>query len=279
MRTKVDVDSLAHEISEARNAVVLGGGFIGLEADAVLRKLGLGVTVVESLDRVLARVAAEPLSKFFEAEHAAHGVKIALSATVTALIGESGRVRAVELADGFKIDADLVIVGIGIVPTVDAVEQAGGAVDNGVVVDMHARTSLEGIYAIGDCARRPSRFSGGSDVRLESVPNATDQAMVAARSICGLEQNVETAPWFWSHQYDLKLQTVGLTAGYDDAVVRGDPETRCFSVVYLRDNAVIAIDAVNRTQDFVQGRKLVEARATPARGNLEDIAIPLKNLL
>jgi 3-phenylpropionate/trans-cinnamate dioxygenase ferredoxin reductase subunit len=262
VRDRADTDRLRADLAAgAKRAVVIGGGYIGLEAAAVLRKLGCEVVLVEMLDRVLGRVAGEDLSRFYEAEHRAHGVALMLGAEVEAIEGEE-RVTGVRLTSGETVDCDVVVVGIGIVPSVGPLIAAGAAGANGVDVDQFCRTSLPDVYAIGDCAAHANAYANGAVVRLESVQNANDMANAAARAICGDPQPYEAVPWFWSNQYDLRLQTVGLNLGYDATVLRGDPAERSFSVVYLRGGQVIALDCVNRTKDYAQGRKLVEARAT-----------------
>jgi 3-phenylpropionate/trans-cinnamate dioxygenase ferredoxin reductase subunit len=279
IRTRADVDRLESELATTERVVVVGGGYIGLEAAAVLRKFGKQVTLIEALDRVLARVAGEPLSRFFEEEHRAHGVQIRLNASVTALEGDAaGRVRGVRLADGEVLPAEMVVVGIGIIPAVEPLLAAGAEGGNGVTVDDHCRTSLPDVFAIGDCAAHPNRFAAGATIRIESVQNANDQATLVARALTGAPEPYVAVPWFWSNQYDLKLQTVGLSTGHDATVTRGDPATRSFSVVYLKDGAVIALDCVNATRDYVQGRALVVGgqRVDPER--LADATVPLKEL-
>lgn len=263
VRTKADADALMAALDGgARRVVVVGGGYIGLEAAAVLTKLGCHVTLLEALPRVLARVAGEPLSRFFEDEHRAHGVDLRLSASVEALLGdEAGHVRAVQLDSGEEIAADLVVVGIGIIPAVAPLIAAGAAGGNGVDVDEFCRTSLPDVYAIGDCAAHANACADGAVIRLESVQNAHDMAAVAAKSICGAPVGYDALPWFWSNQYDLKLQTAGLSINHDNAVVRGDTAARSFSVVYLKAGRIVAVDAVNCTRDYVQGQKLIKARA------------------
>ncbi|WP_296612164.1 FAD-dependent oxidoreductase [Sphingomonas sp.] len=278
VRTRADADRMIAELPDVRNAVVIGGGFIGLEAAAVLAKFGKKVTLLEALDRVMARVAGPDLSHFYEAEHRAHGVDVRLGVAVTAIEGD-GKVAGVRLADGGVVPADLVVVGIGIVPAVEPLIAAGAEGGNGVRVDAQCRTSLPDIFAVGDCALHANRFAGGAEVRLESVQNATDQATVAAKTIMGEDVAYEATPWFWSNQYDLKLQTIGLSIGYDQAVVRGDPATRSFSVVHLKQGKVIALDCVNATKDYVQGRKLVEIGAVIDPERLADAAVPLKEMI
>ncbi|WP_342251193.1 NAD(P)/FAD-dependent oxidoreductase [Sphingomonas sp. OTU376] len=277
VRTRADVDQMMAELDGVTRVAVVGGGYIGLEAAAVLAKLGKQVTVLEAQDRVLARVAGEPLSRFFEAEHRAHGVDIRLGVQVDAIEGDA-KVSGVRLAGGEVIPADMAIIGIGIVPAVEPLLAAGAAGGNGVLVDDQSRTSLADIFAIGDCALHVNRYAADSAIRLESVQNANDQATVAAKTICGVEAGYDAVPWFWSNQYDLKLQTVGISAGHDSIVVRGDPATRGFSLIYLRDGRVIALDCVNAVKDYVQGRKLVVEGLALDSAALADTSVPLKEL-
>jgi 3-phenylpropionate/trans-cinnamate dioxygenase ferredoxin reductase component len=279
VRDRRDVDAIMAELESAARIVIVGGGYIGLEAAAVLTKLGKHVTLLEALPRILARVAGEALSDFYAAEHRAHGVDLRTGAMVTCLHGDSGRVTGVELADGTILPADLVIVGIGIVPAVAPLLNAGAAGGNGVDVDAQCCTSLPHIYAIGDCAAHANSFADGAIIRLESVQNANDQASVAAKTICGIPASYEATPWFWSNQYDLRLQTVGLSTGHDLALLRGDPSSRSFSVIYLKDGQVVALDCVNNAKDHVQGRKLVELRLKASPAQLTDASVPLKALI
>ena len=279
IRSRADVDALLRELPGAGTVAVIGGGYIGLEAAAVLNGLGKRVHVIEALDRVLARVAGEPLSRFYEAEHRAQGVDIRLGATVMAIEGRNGRVSGVRLDNGETIGADLVIVGIGIEAAVGPLLAAGADGGNGARVNETCRTSLPGIYAVGDCALHANAFAGAAEIRLESVQNAHDQAGVAARAIMGEAARYEAVPWFWSNQYDLRLQTVGLSVGYDETVLRGDPASRSFSLIYLRDGQVAALDCVNRVKDYVQGRKLVTERARPDPARLADASTPLKDMV
>ena len=279
VRTRADADRMMGELEGVAQAVVIGGGYIGLEAAAVLAKFGKQVVLLEALDRVLARVAGPDLSRFYEAEHRTHGVDVRLGVTVDCIVGEGGKVTGVQLADGAIVPAQMVIVGIGIVPAVAPLLAAGAAGGNGVQVDAHCRTTLSDVYAIGDCALHANGFADGADIRLESVQNANDQASVVAKLIAtGQAAAYHAVPWFWSNQYDLKLQTVGLSLGHDATVLRGDPALRSFSVVYLKQGRVIALDCVNAVKDYVQGRKLVEARATPDPTRLADATVLLKEL-
>ena len=280
VRDVADVDRMKAELAAgARRVVVIGGGYIGLEAAAVLTGLGCAVTLLEAQSRVLARVAGEDLSAFYEAEHRARGVDIRTGVMLDSLTGENGQVTGVRLADGTVLPADLVVVGIGIVPAIGPVIAAGAAGANGVDVDEYCHTSLPDVYAIGDCAAHANVFADGAVIRLESVQNAHDMAATVARAICSAPEPYRATPWFWSNQYDLRLQTVGLSLGHDATVLRADPAQRSFSVIYLKEGRVIALDCVNRTRDYVQGRKLVEARATPPVEDLLDPDRPLKKLL
>jgi 3-phenylpropionate/trans-cinnamate dioxygenase ferredoxin reductase component len=279
VRNREDADAIMGELEGVDQVAVIGGGYIGLEAAAVLTKLGKKVVLLEALDRVLARVAGPQLSAFYEAEHRAHGVDLRTGVSVSEILGESGKASGVKLTDGEVIPAQMVIVGIGIVPAVAPLIEAGAEGGNGVLVDAHCKTSLPHIYAIGDCAAHANGFADGAVIRLESVQNANDQAKVAAQSILGTAQDYAATPWFWSNQYDLKLQTVGLSTGHDETVLRGDPTTRSFTVVYLKQGHVIALDCVNSVKDYAQGRKLVEARAAIPAAQLADISLPLKDLL
>ncbi|MBL8651506.1 MAG: FAD-dependent oxidoreductase [Sphingopyxis sp.] len=278
VRTRADADAMKAASETAGQIVVIGGGYIGLEAAAVLRKAGKPVVLLEALDRVLARVAGEDLSRFYEKEHRDHGVDLRLGVQVAAIEGEE-RATGVRLGTGEVIPADLVIVGIGIVPAVEPLIAAGAQGGNGVLVDHHCKTNLADIYAIGDCAAHENDFAEGAVIRLESVQNANDQANVVAKGICGDEARYHAIPWFWSNQYDLKLQTAGLSTGHDQTVLRGNVADRSFSVVYLRGGKVIALDCVNATKDYVQGRMLVTAGLAATEEQLADVETPLKSLL
>ena len=279
VRDRRDVKQLMADLEGgAKNFVVIGGGYIGLEAAAVLLKLGCNVTLVESMDRLLSRVAGEDLSAFFAEEHRRQGVDVRLGCNVERLEGET-RVTGVTLASGETIPCDAVVAGIGIVPSVGPLMAAGAAGANGVDVSDICHTSIEKVYAIGDCAAHANPYANGQVVRLESVQNANDMANTVAKAICGEPQPYDAMPWFWSNQYDLRLQTAGLNIDYDTTVLRGDPAQRSFSVIYLRDGVVIAVDAVNRTKDYVQGGKLVKARAEVDPALLMDEEVPLKEML
>jgi 3-phenylpropionate/trans-cinnamate dioxygenase ferredoxin reductase component len=277
VRTRADADTILGELSGVSRVAIVGGGYIGLEAAAVLRKLGKEVILLEVLPRVLARVAGEELSAFYEAEHRAHGVDLRTGIGVEAIEG-SERVTGVRLSDGSVVECQMAIVGIGIIPAVGPLLAAGAAGGNGLDVDEFCRTSLPHVYAIGDCAAHSNKFAGGAVMRVESVQNANDQAACAVRAILGEPQPYGATPWFWSNQYDLKLQTVGISSGHDATVLRGDPGARSFSVIYLKQGRLIAIDAVNMVRDYVQARKLIEEGVAIAPEDLVDTSRPLKEL-
>lgn len=280
VRNRADADRMSAELAGGpKRVVVIGGGYIGLEAAAVLRKLDHKVTLLEALPRVLARVAGQELSDFYQAEHIAHGVDLRLESMVERLEGEDDQVTGVRLTTGEVIPADMVVVGIGIVPSIGPLIAAGASGGNGVDVDEYCRTTLDDIYAIGDCAAHANAYANNAVIRLESVQNAHDMASTAARAICGDKQPYHAFPWFWSNQYDLKLQTAGLSLDYDQTVLRGDVEAKKFSVIYLKEGRVIALDCVNSVKDYVQGRKLVEANIVADLDVLADTESPLKELL
>ena len=277
VRTREDCDRLMAQIEAgAARIVLIGGGYIGLEAAAVMAGMGLKVTLLEALPRVLSRVAGEELSAFYLDEHRRNGVDLRTGVAVQAIEGTANRVNGVRLADGELIPADAVIVGIGVVPAIAPLIAAGVETANGVFVDDHCRTSLPDVYAIGDCAAFACAYAGGATMRVESVQNANDMAVNVAKAICGDAQPYRALPWFWSNQYDLRLQTAGISTGFDQTVLRGDPATRSFSVIYLKQGKVIALDCVNRVKDYVQGGKLVEAGHIADIERLRDDGIPLK---
>jgi len=276
IRSRPDVDAIRAGLGGAKDIVIIGGGYIGLEAASVLVGMGKRVCVLEAQERLLARVAGPELSAFYEYEHRSRGVDVRLGAKIEAIIEKGGRPAGVRLAGGEDLPADLVIVGIGIAPDVEPLIAAGaeGAL-GGVKVDECCRTSLPDIYAAGDCAAHANRYAGGAVIRLESVQNAHDQAAAAAAAIAGDPKPYDAVPWFWSDQYDLKLQTAGLSAGHDKAVLRGDPDSRSFSVIYQKDSRVIALDCVNATRDYAQGRRLVANGGECDLKTLTDPAAPL----
>jgi len=279
LRTYLDAARLRDKLATSRQAVIIGGGYIGLEAAAAFAERGVGVTVIEVQERLLARVTCAEVSGFYANLHRGHGTRILLSSGVERILGSDGAVVGVELSDGTKLDADFVIIGVGLIPNVEPLSAAGIHVTNGVDVDAECRTSALDVYAIGDCANMENPFAGGNRVRLESVPNSVEQGKIVANTILSVPTAVTAAPWFWSHQFDVKLQTVGLQGGHDETVLRGDPATGKFSVVYLRDGRVIALDCINSVADFAQGKQLVQKGITATRDELADSSVPLKQLL
>lgn len=278
LRDASDITGIRDGLASTGHAVIIGGGYIGLETAASLRKLGTTVSVLESADRVLARVTAPQVSAFYDRIHREEGVELLLESGVTAFEGQ-GRVERVRLADDRVIDADMVIIGVGVVPNVELAVEAGLSVDNGITIDSHGRTSDPNVFAAGDCANYfDTRY--GCRLRLESVPNAGEQAKVVAATICGKEKHISAVPWFWSDQYDLKLQIVGLSAGYDDVVLRGDPEAgRDFACFYFARDELIAADCVNRPQEFMFGKKVIAQGLSPDRLLLADPDVPLASLM
>lgn len=265
VRTHDDVLNLRRFIKAGGRAVIVGAGYIGLETAASLRKQDMQVTVLEAQSRVLQRVTAEQVSAFYCRVHQEEGVEIVLDAALECIEGDSG-VEAVLLADGRRLPADLVVVGIGVLPNVQLARQMGLDCEHGIVVDEQARTGCPGVYAVGDCTRHHNPLYD-SWMRLESVQNATDQARVAAQSICDKPASYRALPWFWSDQYDLKLQIAGLSAGYDHVVIRGDhSQGRSFSAFYFRGERLLAVDAVNRPKEFTFSKRfLAEGRTADPR--------------
>jgi 3-phenylpropionate/trans-cinnamate dioxygenase ferredoxin reductase subunit len=276
LRSIADVESIRAELDIGRRLVIIGAGYIGLEVAAVARTLGLEVTVVEMADRVMSRVVSPEISDFYQIEHTNHGVKLRLSTTVVALHGKK-RVKCVETGEGEEIPAEFVIIGVGILPNTEIAEQAGLDVNDGIVVNDRCQTSDPDIYAAGDCTSHPNDIYGRR-LRLESVHNAVEQAKTAASNLCGKETRYSQVPWFWSDQYDLKLQIAGLSEGYDDVVIRGNPADRSFTCVYLREGRLIAIDAVNAPRDFVHSKALIAARVLVSADKLADSGTLLKDL-
>lgn len=278
VRTIDDVLRLREAFRANARLVLIGGGYIGLEIAAVAAAQGLRVTVIEAMDRVLARVAAPQLSAFYQSVHRQHGVEIVTGAAVAGLQATPYG-ALVQLDGGQQYPADLVIAGIGLIPEVRLAQAAGATTSSkGIEVDSACRTSVPDLYAVGDCTCCENGFYGRA-IHLESVPNATDQARVLAAVLAGKEARYDTVPWFWSDQYDLKLQMAGLSEGHDHTVVRGDRDTPSFIVFYLRAGVVISADAVNRPRDFMIARRLIAARACPPPALLADEAVPLKTIL
>jgi 3-phenylpropionate/trans-cinnamate dioxygenase ferredoxin reductase component len=260
-----------------RPVLVIGGGFIGLEVAAGARKLGAEVTVLEGLPRLMSRVTAPIVSEAFERLHRAHGVELVFGAQVTALVGSAGAVEAVHTADGREYPAGCVVVGIGVVPDDRLAAAAGLACDRGIIVDDCARSSDASIVAAGDCTAR--RLSDGRLLRLESVQNAVEQAKSAASALMGRERPFRAAPWFWSDQYDIKLQMVGLSHGYDQVVTRGDLLKPAFSAFYFQARRLIAVDSLNRIQDHMQSKRLLDNGVSPTPEQAADPLFELQSLL
>ena len=278
LRDLNDVAGIREEIQPGNHAVIVGGGYIGLETAASLKKMGMQVTVLEMAPRVLARVTAPELSEFYTRVHTEEGVAIKTGIAVAAFEG-ADKVEKVVCADGSSFPADLVVIGVGIVPNVELAQDCGLTVDNGVVVDDFGRTEDPDIVAAGDVT---NHYNGIYDIRLrlESVPNASDQAKSAAAAICGKEKVYCTLPWFWSDQYDLKLQIAGLSQGYDQVIVRGDIQAgRSFSAFYLRQGKLIAADCVNRPPEFMLAKKALTTGAEVDIAKLADESVPPKALI
>ncbi len=275
LRSIADVDGIRSEFNHARRAVIIGAGYIGLEVAAVMQQQGLDVTVVEMADRVMSRVVSPEISDFYQIEHANQGVKLRLSTGVSALRGDK-RIVSVETVDGEQIPADFVVIGIGIVANTELAASAGLTVDNGIVVDDRCQTSDPAVYAVGDCTAHPNAIYD-RQIRLESVHNALEQAKTAAANICGKKTHYAQVPWFWSDQYDLKLQIAGLSEGYDEIVIRGNPADRSFACLYLKNGQLIATDAVNSPREFVQSKDLIASHAKIDSARLANTKIPLRD--
>jgi 3-phenylpropionate/trans-cinnamate dioxygenase ferredoxin reductase subunit len=272
LRTLADALALKERLATARSLAVVGGGFIGLEVAASARKLGLDVTVIEAVPRLMARAVSETVSSWYADLHTRHGVRILCSTGVEGFLGEAGRVTAVATSAG-PIAADVVVVGVGVVPADDLARAAGLACDRGVIVDEFSATSDPAIVALGDCTAR--RLPDGSLRRLESVQNAVEQAKSGAARLMGKDRPFTAAPWFWSDQYDVKLQMTGLSAGHDRSVVRGSPEDGAFSIFYWRDGRFVACDSIDRPQDHMAARKLLDKGASPTPEEIADPAFDL----
>jgi 3-phenylpropionate/trans-cinnamate dioxygenase ferredoxin reductase component len=277
IRSIADVDELAPELRPGARLVIVGAGYIGLEVAAVARGLGLDVTVLEAADRVMSRVVCRETADFYARCHASAGVEIRCNSPVAEFLG-TGAVTGVASAVGEIFACDLVIVGIGVVPNVELAARAGLHCDNGIRVDSCSRTADPRIVAAGDCTNHPHPFVG-RHIRLESVHNAVEQGKSAAMSLLGQAHPFEEVPWFWSDQYDLKLQIVGVALDYDEVVLRGDPESRSFAIYYLAAGRPIAIDAVNSPRDFMHGKKLLAARPIVPAAAIADLGFDLTQFL
>ncbi|MDH3978628.1 MAG: FAD-dependent oxidoreductase [Gammaproteobacteria bacterium] len=278
LRSVADVEAIQENFKPGANLVIIGAGYIGMEVAAIGISMGLDVTVVESAPRIMARALAPEVSVFFDQVHREAGVKILCDRDPNSeLLGKDGKVYALKAADGMEIPADLVIVGIGILPTATLAEAAGLECDNGIVVDEYCHTSDPHIFAIGDCTNHPNSLLG-KRLRLESVHNAQEQAKTAAAALCGELKPYNQIPWFWSDQYDLKLQIVGLSGDHDQVVIRGSFEDRSFAAFYMKGDLLIAVDAVNSAREFMLSKKLIAQGARIDPEILADTSIEFKAL-
>jgi 3-phenylpropionate/trans-cinnamate dioxygenase ferredoxin reductase subunit len=278
LRSVADAVSLRARLAQSAEIVVIGGGFIGLEVASSAAKLGKKVTIIESASRVLGRAISPVVSRFLVETHVAAGIEVKLKATVSSLEGRHGRIAKVRLADGLRLAADLVVVGIGGIANDELAKAAGIKCSDGIVVDEHGRTEAPEIYAAGDCARHFSRHADGW-IRLESVQNAQDQARAAGLAIAGSHVPYESVPRFWSDQHDVRLQIVGLSARHDSLAIRGSPQDKQFSVFYYREGKLLAADSVNRPGDQMVARRLIAARISPTPEQAADASFDLKSLL
>ena len=275
LRDAADADRLKAVLGPGRRLAVIGGGYIGLEVAASARSLGADVVVIEREARLLARVASPPIAAFFEACHRARGVAFELGADVDGFESHEGRVSGVVLRDGRVLACDAVLVGIGAIPNDELARSAGLDCEAGVAVDLDARTSDRNIFAVGDVTFRPLPLYGRMG-RLESVPNAVEQARRAACAITGAAPPADEVPWFWSDQYDLKLQIAGLPFDSDDLVIRGSPDARKFAVFHLRDTRILSVEALNAPAEFLVGKALVGSKVSVPRAALADPAMSIK---
>lgn len=276
VRTLADIDAMAPAFAQGNRALIVGGGYIGLEAAAVAAQRGLKVTLIEMADRILKRVAARETSEYFRSLHASHGVDIRESTGLTALTGENRKVTGATLSTGETVPVDLVIVGIGIAPDTSLAEASGLTIDNGIAVDALGRTSAPSIWSAGDCASFPYR---GNRIRLESVQNAIDQSELVAENMLGAEHAYDPHPWFWSDQYDVKLQIAGLNAGFTDIVVRDGGRSGSVSHWYYADDRLIAVDAMNDPRAYMVGKRMIETGISPDPKAVANPAEDLKALL
>jgi len=277
LRSIEDVDHMRDAFQPGAKLVVIGGGYIGMEVAAVAKKLGLEVTVVEALDRIMSRGIGEEVSNFFQDMHREEGVTILTGKGVEAFDGDT-KVSHVICADGSKVEADIVVVGIGVLPNQELAQEAGLKCENGIVVDEYCRTDDPNIFAGGDCTFHPNPLLDRM-LRLESVHNAVEQGKTAAASMLGQPKAYAQVPWFWSDQYDVKLQIAGMPDGYDNHVVRGDPSTRKFAVFYLKDNRIICVFAISAMAEYMQGRKLIEKAVDVSPDRLADTDINMKEIV
>lgn len=278
LRTAADAEALKTALTPGARLAVVGGGYVGLEAAASARALGAEAVIIEREARVLARVASRPISAFYTEHHRSHGVEIILDASVVGFVGENGHVTGVELADGRRIDCDVVLVGVGGMANVELARDAGLSCADGITVDQTARTDDPSIYAVGDVTHRPLPLYDRA-MRLESVPNALEQAKQVASDISGHAPPPQEVPWFWSDQYDLKLQIAGVPFDADELVVRGDAATGGFAVFHLQGSKVLAVEAVNAPSEFMGGRLLVQQKKAVDPERLGDSSLTMKQVV
>jgi 3-phenylpropionate/trans-cinnamate dioxygenase ferredoxin reductase subunit len=277
LRSLDEAVAIKQRLESATQIVVIGGGFIGLELAAVARSLGKSVTVLETLPRLMSRVVAPVISDFFQQLHTSRGVTILCSRAVSEIAGSRGKVTGVKLSDATFLPTDLVLIGIGVMPNFELARDADLAVANGIAVDQNLQTTDQNILAIGDCAEHPNPFAGAR-IRLESVQNAADQAQHAAAQIVGRPGGYRVVPWFWTDQYDIKLQMAGISQGHDRTVTRGNRESNRLSVFYFQQNRLLAIDSINRPLDHMIGRKLIGAGISVTPEQAADESVDLKKL-
>jgi 3-phenylpropionate/trans-cinnamate dioxygenase ferredoxin reductase subunit len=278
LRNIADVEGIKKHVEQDKHAVIIGGGYIGLETAAALRKQGMHVVVLEMAPRILQRVTTPELSEFYTRIHTEEGVRIHTGMAITNIGGDT-HVEKVVCADGIEFPADLVVIGVGILPNVELAEEAGIEVDNGILVDEFCRTNDRNIVAAGDCTNHFNQIYKRR-IRLESVPNASEQGKSAAASICGVSKAYKSLPWFWSDQYNLKLQIAGLSQGYDQVIIRGDKSTdRSFAALYLKDGQLISAECVNRPQEFMLSKKIISENITINPERIADESIPVNQWL
>ncbi|MEM7408205.1 MAG: FAD-dependent oxidoreductase [Pseudomonadota bacterium] len=276
LRSLADADAIGAALKTVSNVVVVGGGYIGLEVAAVARKAGATVTVLEAMDRLLARTTSETMASRVAEIHTEHGVQLRYQTAVTGFVGDAA-VSGVTLGDGSEVPADLVVLGVGVLPNQELAQEAGLDVNDGIVVDARGATADPSIWAVGDCTRHPSRLYG-REVRLESVHNAMSQSKIVAANIAGKAQDYDEVPWFWTDQFDFKLQSVGIPDDIDETIVRGSPADNAFTVFLLRNGCVIAAESMNAMRDHMECRKLAGAQTAVDTGKLADPGVPLKEV-
>jgi 3-phenylpropionate/trans-cinnamate dioxygenase ferredoxin reductase subunit len=278
LRTAADAEALKAAVGPGKRLAVVGGGYIGLEVAASGRALGAEVVVIERESRLLARVACEALSSFFQGVHESHGVHFEMGASVTGFVGENGHVTGVTLADGRTIACDAAVIGVGATPNDELASESGLETARGVVVDLEARTSDPSIFAIGDVAHRPMPIYGRM-FRMESVPNALEQAKQAASAITGRPAPAGEVPWQWSDQYDLKLQIAGYAFDTDEVLLRGDPASGKFAVFHLKGDQIQSVEAINSPPEFMMGKQLIGNRKPVSKAKLSDLSVSMKEVV